>query len=274
MHDLNRTHRSVLLGFGLVLNPPAFDPTTAPEPTEQVLRIVEPAPHAEPVRAPEQVQATPEQTEPAVEQADAEPIELAVEPPPPTLAPEPEPLSSLRMVDSKRPAAGTGLIALGSMGLVASAGLVMTAMAGPGWLDLERRDAAIVGGLSLPLAMSGVAIIVAGNKSARRFRDWSGRNDLSPPKSGNGLIVIGTFTTLGFAGTAAYASQLALTQPTQRGNWAPTAIASTATVVGMVLLTAGMLRRSKFASWQQHAYALPGAMALEHGGGVSVSGRF
>jgi hypothetical protein len=261
MHDLNRTRRSVLLGFGLVFNPPAFDPTTAPEPTEQVLRIVEPAP------APAHEPAEPEPAEP-------ESIELAVEPPPPTLEPEPALPPSLRMVDSKRPAAGTGLIALGSMGLVASAGLVMTAMAGPGWLDLGHREAAIAGGLSLPLAMSGVAIIIAGNKSTRRFKDWSSRNELSPPKSGNGLIVIGTFATLGFAGTAAYATQLALTQPTQRGNWAPTAIAGSATVVGMVLLTAGMLRRSKFASWQQHAYALPGAMALEHGGGVSVSGRF
>jgi hypothetical protein len=228
-----------------------------------VLRILEPAPNAEP----EQAQAGPEPAEP-------ESIEFATEPPPPTLEPEPEPPTSLRMVDSKRPAAGTGLIALGSLGLVASAGLVMTAMAGPGWLDLDHREAVIAGGLSIPAALTGVAIIVSGHKAARRFREWSSRNDLSPPKSGNGLIVIGTVTTLGFAGTAAYASQLALTQPTRRGNWAPTVIAGSATVVGMVLLTTGMLRRSKFATWERHAYALPGAMAFEHGGGVSVSGRF
>lgn len=258
---------SLLLGVGLVFGPPIPDPTS--EPSDHVLRIVEPAPEAEPEQAePKQAEAAPEQVEP-------ESIELAVEPPPPTLEPEPAPPPSLRMVDSKRPAAGTGLIALGSMGLIASSGLVITAMAGPGWLDLDRRDAAIAGGLAIPVALGSVAMIAAGTKSARRLRDWSSRNELSPPESGNGLIVIGVLTTLGFAGTAAYATQWALTQPTQqRGNWAPTAIAGSATVVGMLLLTAGMLERSKFASWEQHAYALPGAMALERGGGVSVVGRF
>jgi hypothetical protein len=161
------------------------------------------------------------------------------------------------------------------LGLVASAGLISTALAGPGWLDLERRDAAIVGGLSIPLAMGSVAIVAAGDKSRRRFQDWSSRNQLSPPKTGNGLIVVGAFSTLGFAGTAAYASQWALTKPNQqRVDWIPTAVAGGATLVGMLLVTAGMLERSKFTSWERHAYALPGAMALEHGGGVSVAGRF
>jgi hypothetical protein len=273
MHDLNRTHRSVLLGFGLVLTPPAFDPTAAPEPSENVLRIVEPEADDEPALAPE---AEPEtQPSPASEPSDAEPIELAVEPPAPTLEPEPAPLASVRMIDSKRPAPGTGLIALGSMGLVASSGLIVTALAGPGWLGLDRQHAAIAGGLSIPLAMTGVALVAVGDKSARRFRNWSSNNQLSPPESGNGLLVIGAFTTLGFAGTAAYASQWALTKPNpQRVDWIPTAVAGGATLVGMLLLTTGMLKRSKFASWERQAYALPGAMALEHGGGVSVAGRF
>lgn len=268
MHDLNRTNRSVLLGFGLVLTPPAFDPVAAPEPTEHVLRIVEAEPQV-PTEPPDLgPEAAPEQTE-------AEPIELAVEPPPPTLEPEPAPLPSVRMIDGKRPAAGTGLIALGSMSLAASAGLLITAMTGPGWIGLDRAEAGIAGGLSIPLALGGVALVVAGHKSARRFRNWSSHNQLSPPETGNGLIVAGAFTTLAFAGTAAYATQWALTKPDlRRVDWLPTAAAGGATLVGMLLLTTGMLKRSKFASWEQHAYAMPGAMALEHGGGVSVAGRF
>jgi hypothetical protein len=58
------------------------------------------------------------------------------------------------------------------------------------------------------------------------------------------------------------------------GDWAPTVVAGSATVIGMLLLSAGMLERCKFEIWEQHAYALPGAMALEHGGGISVAGRF
>lgn len=252
MHDLNRTNRSVLLGLGLVLSPPAFDPTPSPVSTEHVLQIVEPDAEAEP-----------------------ESIELAVEPPPPTLEPEPTPPSTVRTIDGKRPVPGTGALALGSMSLVASSGLIVAAMAGPGWFDLGRREAVAAGALAVPLALGGVAMVAVGHKNARRLRDWSSRNELSPPQTGNGLIVLGAFTTLGFAGTAAYATQWALTKSThQTGDWAPTAIAGGATLVGMLLLTAGMLRRSKFASWEQHAYAMPGAMALEHGGGVSVAGRF
>jgi hypothetical protein len=246
MLDLN----VVLLSCGLMLSPPTLDETPPPE--QHALRIVELEPEAEP-----------------------EPIEFVAEPPAPTLEPAAPPFESPRVVDSKRPAPGTGLIALGSMSLVASSGLMLTALAGPGWLDLDRRDAAIAGGLALPLVLGGVLMVVGGTKSARRFESWSSRNQLSPPESGNGFLVIGTATTLGFAGVAAYATQWALTKPVhQRGDWAPTVVAGSATVVGMLLLTAGMLRRSKFASWQQHAYALPGAMALERGGGVSLVGRF
>jgi hypothetical protein len=249
MLDLNRTKGRALLSCGLMLSPPTLDPTT--EFDEHALRIVELEPEKEPA-----------------------PIELAVELPPPALEPAPAPMSP-HVVDSKRPAPGTGLIALGSLGLVASSGLILTALAGPGWLDLDRRDAAIAGGLSIPLAIGGVLMVVGGTKSARRFSDWSSRNQLSPPESGNGFLVIGAATTLGFAGAAAFASQWALTKPVhQRGDWAPTVVAGSATVIGMLLLTTGMLRRSQFASWQQHAYALPGAMALERGGGVSLVGRF
>jgi hypothetical protein len=245
---------SLLLSVGLVFGPPNTEPN--PEPSENVLRIVDSAPTAEPP-------------------LEAEPIEFAIEPPPPTLEPDAAPPSSVRMIDSKRPAPGTGFIALGSMALVASSGLIITALAGPGWLGLERGEAAMIGGLSIPIVMSGVAIVAVGDKSARRFRSWSSHNDLSPPETGNGMIVAGAFTTLAFAGTAAYATQWALTKPDpRRVDWLPTAAAGGATLVGMLLLTSGMLKRSKFSSWEQHAYAMPGAMALEHGGGVSVAGRF
>jgi hypothetical protein len=251
MLDLNRTKGSALLSCGLMLSPPTLDPS--PEPTEHALRILELEPESEPK---------------------PESIEFAVEPPPPTLEPAPA-LPSPRIVDGKRPAPGTGLLALGSVGLVASAGLIAGAMVGPGWLDLDRRDAAIAGGLAIPLALGGVLMVVGGSKSARRFQNWSSHNHFSPPDSGNGILVIGAVTTLGFAGATAGATQWALNKPVQqRGDWAPTVVAGSATVIAMLLLTAGMLRRSKFASWEQHAYALPGAMALEHGGGVSVAGRF
>jgi hypothetical protein len=92
------------------------------------------------------------------------------------------------------------------MSLVASAGLIAGAMAGPGWLGLERRDAAIAGGIAIPLALGGVLMVVGGSKSARRFQSWSSHNQLSPPDTGNGLLVIGAFTTLGFAGATAFST--------------------------------------------------------------------
>jgi hypothetical protein len=61
------------------------------------------------------------------------------------------------MADSKRPGPGTGRIALGSMSVAASSVLAITALAGPGWLDLSRRESIIAGGLAIPLATARVA---------------------------------------------------------------------------------------------------------------------
>jgi hypothetical protein len=43
------------------------------------------------------------------------------------------------------------------MSVAASSVLAITALAGPGWLDLSRRESIIAGGLAIPLATARVA---------------------------------------------------------------------------------------------------------------------
>jgi hypothetical protein len=254
---------SLLLGAGLGFNPPEPEPN---EPPEHALRLVASEPEPAPIEFAEP---------PPAEAAPPDAIAVTVEPPAPIVEPTPYLPPGPVMVDSKRPGPGTGRIALGSVSMAASSVLAITALAGPGWLDLDRREAIIAGGVAVPLALAGFGMIVSGSKSARRYEDWASRNQLSPPESGNGMLVVGALMTVGFAGTAAYGAQWALTNPNpQRGNWAPAVVSGSASAIGMVLLGAGMLKRSKYASWERSAYVLPGPMALERGAGVAISGRF
>lgn len=152
---------------------------------------------------------------------------------------------------------------------------MLTAMARPGWLDLSRREAAIAGGLALPATIVGSLSVVGGTKAAKRHAQWERRNYVTAPKTGNGLLVVGSFMTLGFAAGAAYGAQRVIVDPSpERGAWAPTIVAGGGSVLGMVVLTAGMLKRSKLADWKRTGYVVPGTMALQRGGGVAISGRF
>jgi hypothetical protein len=203
-----------------------------------------------------------------------EPITFA-EPPAPVIEPEPAPLPSIPTVDSRRPMSGTGLITFGAVGMGVSAALVITALAGPGWADLSRRDAAILGGLSLPVGLAATGMVAAGTKAHRRYKLWTERNAISPPPIGNAALVAGaTVTVAGLAGLGV-ATQLAITDPhPSRGDWAVVGLSGAITAIGLVVLVNGMLTRSKFAQWERAAYLQPGTMALRGGAGLSISGRF
>ena len=259
-----------LLGVALTVAPLGQVRAATPQPSansdESTQRFVEPPPEPEP-RSDEAQPLRIVSDEPA-------PITL-VEPPAPELAVAPEPAPALRIVDSRRPMPGSGLIALGAVGLGASAIMVITALAGPGWGDLEKRDAAIVGGLSLPVTLASMGMVIGGTKAHRKYDSWAERNSVSPPAPGNGIIVGGAAVTLaGVVGIGA-GTQFAITDPTpSRGNWAIVAASGAITAVGLAILANGMVTRSKFAAWERGAYLTPGTMALKGGAGLSLSGRF
>jgi hypothetical protein len=203
-----------------------------------------------------------------------EPITFS-EPPAPVIEPEPAPTSSVPAVDSRRPMAGTGLIAFGALSMGVSAALVISALAGPGWADLSKRDAAILGGLSLPVGLAGTAMVAAGHKTNRRYNQWVERNMVSPPPIGNAALVAGASVTLAGVAGLGVATQLAITDPNpSRGDWALVGVSGAITGVGLLVLCNGMLARSKFAQWERAAYLQPGTMALRGGAGLSISGRF
>lgn len=159
------------------------------------------------------------------------------------------------------------------MGL--SAAMVIGAMAGPGWADIRQRDAAIVGGLSLPVGLIGTTMVITGAKVNRRYNQWADRNQISPPRTGNGIIVGGAaVTVVGLAGLGV-STQRAITNPDrERSDWILVGISGAVSTIGIVVLVNGMLTRSKFVAWERAAYLTPGTMALRGGAGLSLSGRF
>src|SRR5690606_14413390 len=103
-----------------------------------------------------------------VDESSGQPLRIvADEPPAPALELEPapayQPAPEIRTVDSPRPRPGTGLIALGAIGMGASAAMMITGLAGPGWANLERQQAAIIGGMSLPIGLASMAMVVGGS---------------------------------------------------------------------------------------------------------------
>ncbi len=243
-----------------------------PEPDQdQPLRIATEAQHEAQHEAQPEAQPAPEPI--VVVEPPPEPIALAVAPAP-IYTPEPTPASPLR-VDGRRPKPGTGLIALGALGLGMSAAMQLTALAGPGWGELERRDAAILAGLSLPVALASSGMLIGGTKAHRKYERWADRNGVHPPKPGNGMILVGSAVSVVGIGTMGLTIQHAVTDPTPtRGNWAAVGVTGLLVGVGIALTTGGMVTRSKFAAWERSGYLSPGPLALERGGGLSLSGRF
>ncbi|MFO7564755.1 MAG: hypothetical protein R6X02_19075 [Enhygromyxa sp.] len=228
-------------GFEFAEPPPEASP--GEEPSDRALRI----------RADEPIAPTPTLTEPPVPPA-----------PPP-----------VRYVDSRRPLPGTGLIVLGAFGMGASGVMMITAMTGPGWIDLDRRRAAIIGGLSLPVGLASMGMVLGGSRANDRYVKWAKRNAITPPRSGNGVVVVGAAVTMiGVAGIAG-GVQTAVTDPTpSRGNWAVVGISGGITAFGLAILGSGLNLRSKFAAWERGAALQPGMMTLRGGGGLTLSGRF
>lgn len=209
------------------------------------------------------------------------------EPPPPAIElpdiePDPEPHaveleapSEPRSIDSKRPIPGRGLIVLGGFTLATGVMMSMTALGGPGWLDMDQDQARIIGLAALPVAVSSIGMIVGGTKAAQRYDKWSERNQVYPPESGNGMLVAGTLMTVGFSATAAYGGHLAQQRAgRQTGEWIPTITSGFGAALGLAMLAGGMLRRSKFVRWDRVGAVTPGPMALRRGVGLSLVGRF
>lgn len=237
-------------GLALSIGLAPIDAALAGEPEGQALRIV-----AEP---------------PVV--AEPPPITLA-EPPAPVI--EPAPVPAIPSIDSPRPRPGTGLVALGALSLAGSATLVIAGLAGPGWLDVSRRDAAIMGGLSLPAALMGSTLVITGAQVNRRYKQWADRNAVTPPRIGNGLIVTGAaVTSVGVAGLGLSVQRAIVDNNPTLGDWALVGVSGAVSTIGMAILINGMLTRSKFAAWESAAYLQPGTMALRGGAGLSLSGRF
>jgi hypothetical protein len=179
------------------------------------------------------------------------------------------------IVDAKRPNSGVGLITLGSMGLVASIAMSVTALAGPGWFDVEREHAMITGGASIPLALVSTGMLVGGARANKRYRSWTSRNLLNPPRTGTGMLIGGAAMTVAFAVPTVYATQSLMNRSNvEIGGWMPTVMLGSLTLAGVVVIAGGMLRRSKFTTWERTGYIMPGTMAVKGGGGVSLSGRF
>lgn len=243
------------------------------ESTTSGFAVAPPAP--EPAPEGQALRILPEQ--PIAEQPITEPITFA-DPPAPVVEPQPEappPTPTIRTVDSRRPRPGTGLIALGALGMGLSASMVIGAMAGPGWADVGQREAAIVGGLSLPVGLIGTTMVITGAQVNRRYTQWADRNAVYPPRTGNGLIVAGASVTIAGLAALGVSTQRAITNVSpDRGDWALVGISGAVATMGMVVLVNGMLTRSKFVAWERAAYLQPGTMALRGGAGLSFSGRF
>lgn len=245
------------------------------------LAPIKPALAGEPEASTSGFAEPPPELEPApLEDPQSEPLRIVAEDPitvaePPAPVIEPAPAPTIASVDSRRPRPGTGLIALGALSMGASAALVITALAGPGWADLSRRDAAILGGLSLPSGMAGAALVGVGVKANRRYANWADRNSLTPPATGNGILISGAAVTIAGLGATAVATQRAITDSSpSRADWALVGVSGVIAAVGLVVLCNGMLTRSKFAAWERAAYLQPGTMALRGGAGLSLSGKF
>lgn len=180
-----------------------------------------------------------------------------------------------RIVDHKRPISGTGLITMGSLGMAASLAMAITAMAGPGWLNVDRDDARIVGIVSLPLGLFSIGAISSGANVNKKYRSWATRNHLKPPKTGTGMLIGGAIMTAGFGLPTIITAQRMMDRTgAEIDDWIPTAMLGSLSVVGVAVITGGMFRRSKFTTWERAGYIMPGTMALEGGAGVALSGRF
>jgi hypothetical protein len=118
-------------------------------------------------------------------------------------------------------------------------------------------------------------MIAGGAKANKRYRSWVSRNHLSPPKTGTGMLIGGAAMTAGFGVSTVYLSQDLMNRSRTRiGEWVPVGMLSAGTLAGVVVIAGGMLRRSKFSTWERTGGVTPGTMALKGGGGLTLSGRF
>ncbi|GEM_PF-2665884 len=235
--------------------PPEHEPTARPiklvVDTGDAPALVPPAPTVEPAQSPQQAPAPGQ-----VSQTD----QVAV---------------PQRSVVGKRPISGRGLTVMGVISLGVSGTMVLVGLGGPGWLDLERRRAATIGGLALPLGVIGASMLGGGLSSNKRYQRWQSDNGLHAPDTGGGLLVGGVLAVVGGAAVTGFSVQRVLESDSQaRGRWVPSGFGGMVTVLGMLMLAGGMSTRARYSKWEREKGLRPGAMVLPGGGGLSISGRF
>ncbi|WP_146658140.1 hypothetical protein [Enhygromyxa salina] len=180
-----------------------------------------------------------------------------------------------RVVDSKRPHSGSGLIALGTLGVAGSLAMAVAGMAGPGWFEVDRKQALAIGLSSLPVGLFSATMLADGARANKKYRNWVSRNQLQPPNTGTGMMIGGAVAAVTFAVPTVITAQTVIRQSDQDiEEWIPTALLGSFSLAGVALLAGGMFRRSQFTIWERTGYLMPGTMALKGGGGLSISGRF
>ncbi|MEM6993759.1 MAG: hypothetical protein AAF721_24810 [Myxococcota bacterium] len=274
--------------------PPAASP--APPPAESPAPTV-PAPPAGPVAGPtpadvapppEPASATaaPAAAEPAPA---AEPVPVAVTPEAPVEAePSPAPpphFGEINLeavparVDGPRPYPGTGqivgggiLVGTGALNMLGGALLLAARDGAPSPEARDLADTAGKAGLIVGsiYVVGGGVLLFTGTRSRRRYREWAARNHLSPPKSGNGMLVGGSI----LAGSAAL--DIAIAAGLGTGTPLSYTLDGLQLGAGVVLLAIGGVRRSKYSRWltKRDISWAPTLAPHRRGATAGITGRF
>jgi hypothetical protein len=259
----------LLLAASLV-GPPA-DPTG-----ESVLYEHEPTPEAKPV------ESEPPATEPPP--AQPPPPELPSLEPPTSPPPLPEPLSlapTLALPPPPPPPTGAGRLVGGSiaiaLGLGAAAAMIV---------ETTREDGnpQFAAATFIPLGLTSIGVgtymLVRGAKARSNYNQWRAFTQSEALPSGDGLIVGGTMSTLiGSVTLVAGAVQAGRDPNAFDRPLTPTlfAIGGTGIVLGVGILTWGLMRRSKYINWRQATFLgslTPTVTPTLRGASFGVQARF
>lgn len=241
---------------------PVAEPSAEPEPTP----TLEPTPAPEISPAPE-ASPVPTAESGAAEPSARAPLEL---PPPPLPPPPPPPNGNGRLVG--------GSITL-ALGLAAGAAVGIEASS-------EEGNPQFVAATFIPLGLAGVGIgtylLVRGVKARSNYLDWQRYTEREARPTGEGMLVGGVMTTVIGGVTVLSAAVQAREPDAFETPLVPTlfGVGGAAVLGGVGLLTAGLLRRSRYATWRQSTFLsgkaqlVPSLGFTRRGAFAGVSGRF
>lgn len=130
------------------------------------------------------------------------------------------------------------------------------------------RVGLVIGSISV---VGGAVLLVTGTRDRRKYRAWARRNELNPPKPGNGMLVGGSV----LAGTALL--NIAVSSGVGSGTPLSYTLDGLQLGLGAVLLAVGGARRAKFKRWltsNRIAALRPNLAPTRHGALAGASGRF